>query len=287
MTTEETMGVLAIWRYPVKAMLGEPLTEVEVDHAGCTGDRRYVAVDVDTGEAIANKRGPTHPALRACRAALLADRDEPVPLRVTLPDGEVVEGAAVEPALSSLLGRRVRLQAAGDAPGRFAAPGGHQDFAPVHVLTTRTLAHLRALLPDAAWDVRRFRPNFLLDDGDEPGAFSEDALLGRDLRGPSGLALAVGLPTPRCVVVTRAHEEVPADPRVLRTIADHHEFDLGPFGRHACAGAYAETRTPGRVRVGDVLVPTAPRPPPRPRSRPLWPACRPCSAPTRRPEGWS
>ncbi|MCY1063800.1 MOSC domain-containing protein [Nannocystis sp. RBIL2] len=249
------MGVLAIWRYPVKAMLGESLPETYVDHAGCDGDRKYVAVDVDTGETIANKRGPTHPALRACRAALLADRDAPLPLRVTLPDGEVVEGADIEPALSSLLGRRVRLQAAGDAPGRFAAPGRHQDFAPVHVLTTRTLAHLRALQPEVAWDPRRFRPNFLLDDGDAPGAFSEDALLGRDLRGPSGLALAVGLPTPRCVVVTRAHEELAADPRTLRTIAEHHEFDLGPFGRHACAGAYAETRSPGRVRVGEVLIP--------------------------------
>ncbi|MFZ6177327.1 MOSC N-terminal beta barrel domain-containing protein [Nannocystis pusilla] len=148
------MGVLAIWRYPVKAMLGESLPETHVDHAGCDGDRKYVAVDLDTGERIANKRGPTHPALRACRAALLADRDAPLPLRVTLPDGEVVEGADVEPALSSLLGRRVRLQAAADGPGRFAAPGRHQDFAPVHVLTTRTLAHLRALQPEVEWDPR-------------------------------------------------------------------------------------------------------------------------------------
>lgn len=253
------MGVLAIWRYPVKAMLGECLTAVELDHAGCAGDRRYVVVDVDTGEKIANKRGPTHPALRACRAELLDDPGDPLPLRVTLPDGEVVEAEEIEPALSSLLGRRVKLQAAeGGTPGQFGAPGGHQDFAPVHFVTTRTLAHLRALLPDAVWDPRRFRPNLLLDDGDVPGEFSEDALLGRSLRAPSGLELAVGLPTPRCVVATRAHEEVPADPRVLKTIARYHEFDLGAFGRHGCAGAYAETRAPGRLRVGDVLVPGAP-----------------------------
>lgn len=146
---------------------------------------------------------------------------------MTLPDGEIVENAEIEPALSSLLGRRVRLEAANDSPGRFATPGRHQDFAPVHFITTRTLAHLRALEPDASWDVRRFRPNLLLDDGDAPGEFSEDALLGRDLHAPSGLALAVGLPTPRCVVATRAHEDAPADPRVLRTIAEHHTIDLG------------------------------------------------------------
>jgi uncharacterized protein YcbX len=34
------MGVLAIWRYPVKAMLGELLDAVEVGPQGRTGDRR-------------------------------------------------------------------------------------------------------------------------------------------------------------------------------------------------------------------------------------------------------
>jgi uncharacterized protein YcbX len=256
------MGVLAIWRYPVKAMLGESLPEVEVEAAGCAGDRRWVTVDVETGERIANKRGPTHPALRACRAALLEDSDAPLPLRVTLPDGEVVAEAEIEPALSSLLGRRVRLEAADEQPGQFGRPGRHQDFAPVHFITTRTLAHLQALRPETAWDVRRFRPNLLLDDGDAPGAFAEDALLGGRLHGPSGLALEVGLPTPRCVVAGRAHEEVPADPQVLRTIAEHHTFDLGPFGRHGCVGAYAEAQCSGRVRVGEVLRPEAPAVPP-------------------------
>jgi uncharacterized protein YcbX len=63
----------------------------------------------------------------------------------------------------------------------------------------------------------------------------------------------VDLPTPRCVVPARAHEELPADPRILRTIAERHRVDLGPFGRHACAGAYAEVVSAGAVRVGDRL----------------------------------
>jgi hypothetical protein len=75
------VGVLAIWRYPVKAMLGELLRCVHIAPGGIEGDRRWVVIDGETGERIANKRGPTDARLRACRAALDGDR-----LVVTLPD---------------------------------------------------------------------------------------------------------------------------------------------------------------------------------------------------------
>ena len=248
------MGVLAIWRYPVKAMLGELLDAVEIGPGGCTGDRRWVVVDADTGERIANKRGPTDPRLRACRAELLDGDHHELPLRVTLPDGDTLEGAEIEAALSALLERRVRLQeACTPALGRFGATGAHHDAAPVPLIARQTLAHLRALAPDADWDVRRFRPNLLLDAGDAAGGFAEDALLGGALRGASGLRLTVGLPTPRCVVPTRAQDGLPAAPRILRTLVERHRFDLGPFGRQGCVGAYAEVARAGRVRVGERL----------------------------------
>lgn len=248
------MGVLAIWRYPVKAMLGELLDAVEIGASGCTGDRRWIVVDADTGERIANKRGPTDPRLRACRAELLDAGAHALPLRVTLPDGETLEGSEVEEALSHLLARRVRLETS-DTPalGRFAATGAHHDAAPLHLITTSTIAHLRAIAPTCDWDVRRFRPNLVLDDGDGNDRFAEDALLGGALRGRSGLELTVGLPTPRCVVPTRAHEELPADPGILRTLVEHHRFDLGPFGRQGCVGVYAEVARAGRIQVGERL----------------------------------
>jgi uncharacterized protein len=248
------MGVLKIWRYPVKAMLGELLDGVKIGSRGCAGDRRWIVVDADTGERIANKRGPTDPRLRACRAELLDAGEQELPLRVTLPDGEAIDGRATEAALSDLLERRVRLEAS-DTPalGRFAASGAHHDAAPVHLITTSTLAHLRTIAPDSDWDARRFRPNLLLDDGEVSGAFAEDALLGGRLRGRSGLELTVGLPTPRCVVPTRAHHELPADPRILRTLVEHHRIDLGPVGRQGCVGAYAEVAGAGRVEAGERL----------------------------------
>ena len=258
------MGVLAIWRYPVKAMLGELLDDVAIGPRGCEGDRRWIVVDATTGERIANKRGPTDPRLRACRAELLDDCDEHPPLRITLPDGSTLEGAEVEAALSELLERRVRLdRSEAPADGRFGTTGAYHDLAPIHLVSTGTLAHLRAVAPDSDWDVRRFRPNLVLDDGPEGGPFAEDALLGGRLRAPSGLELTVGLPTPRCVVPTRAQEGLPADPALLRTLVQRHRIDFGPFGRQGCAGAYAEVARAGRVRTGERLEvrrgPVAPR----------------------------
>jgi uncharacterized protein YcbX len=254
------VSVLAIWRYPVKAMLGEALEEVEIGRGGCAGDRRWAVFDVATGARIANKKGLTDPRLRACRAELDEAADDHglagPPLRVTLPGGEVVAGEEIAPALSELLERRVRL-AISDAPaeGRFTATGAYHDLAPVHLLPTSTLARLRRLAPGCDWDPRRFRPNLVLDDGGERVAnrFAEDDLLGGRLRGASGLDLTVGLPTPRCVVPTRALDGLPADPRILRALVAHHRIDLGPFGRQGCAGSYAEVAAGARVRVGELL----------------------------------
>jgi uncharacterized protein YcbX len=248
------MGVAAIWRYPIKAMLGELLEDVEIGPRGCEGDRRWIVVDAASGERIANKRGPTDPRLRACRAELLDAGDQQSPLRVTLPDGSSLEGAEIEAALSELLERRVRLERS-DTPadGRFVTTGAFHDLAPIHLITTGTLAHLRAIAPGSDWDVRRFRPNLLLDNGPDAEAFDEDALLGSGLEAPSGLELSVGLPTPRCVVPTRAQDGLRADPGILRTLVERHRIDLGPFGRLGCAGAYAEIASAGRLRTGDRL----------------------------------
>lgn len=244
------MGVVAIWRYPVKAMLGELLDRADVGLGGLDGDRRWVVVDSDSGEPIASKRGRTDARLRACRAQLAGGE-----LTVTLPqDGGVARGEAeAGDALSELLGRRVHLARHPGGGDRFTATGGHHDLAPLHLVCTRDLARLYALAPASTWDARRFRPNLVLDDRAVAAGAGDEQLLGRELCGTSGLELRAGLPTPRCVVTTRAQEELPADRAVLRTIAATTRWDLGPFGRPACFGFYAEVRRPGTVQVDETL----------------------------------
>ena len=49
----------ALWRYPVKSMLGEPLTSVDVSETGFHGDRRFGVVD---GEAVLKRVPRGYPA---------------------------------------------------------------------------------------------------------------------------------------------------------------------------------------------------------------------------------
>jgi len=59
------------------------------------------------------------------------------------------------------------------------------------------------------------------------------------------------------VVPTRAHDELPADPGLLKRVVQENRWALGPFGRPGCPGAYAEVERPGRFTVCDRLTTTA------------------------------
>lgn len=76
---------------------------------------------------------------------------------VTLPGGQRATGVdEASAAPSNLLEGSVELREDG-APAH--------DFAPLHLMTTRSLTHMRRAAPQSDWDPRRFRPNLVLDDG--------------------------------------------------------------------------------------------------------------------------
>ncbi|TIW75903.1 MAG: MOSC domain-containing protein, partial [Mesorhizobium sp.] len=51
--------------------------------------------------------------------------------------------------------------------------------APIHLLTTASLARLKALHPEGTPDPRRFRPNIVVDMAPVEGAFPETRWIGR------------------------------------------------------------------------------------------------------------
>jgi uncharacterized protein YcbX len=130
-------------------------------------------------------------------------------------------------------------------PDNWGMPTGtFFDVAPLHILATGTLAHLGTLNRDSSFDVRRFRPNILIDTGSDADHFIEDDWLAGTLR-IGAAAIAVTVPVVRCVMTTHDQAGLPRDLAVLRTAADHHD---------ALVGAYAEVAQPGRVRLGDPVV---------------------------------
>ena len=137
-----------------------------------------------------------------------------------------------------------------------APPGTFFDLAVLHLLTTSTLASLRAAHPDGDFDVRRYRPNVVV--ATSGGGFTENDWVGRTASfGVGGAGMAVTLATMRCVMTTMAQPGLPRDLSLLQTIARTNRIDmLG--GEWACAGVYGNAVGAGVVQVGDTVTLSAP-----------------------------
>jgi uncharacterized protein YcbX len=245
------MKVLEVWRYPVKSMLGEQLDEVAVGPNGIEGDRRRAVVDADSGVSLSAKR---YLDLLRCRAWTNGDE-----VMIGLPDGSelVADSTQAADGLSDLLGRRVTVQTAGaghavrhEFPTDLAIGGGDPfiwepglegffDRAPLHLMTTATLAELVRLAPDSVFTRDRFRPNFLIQvDGT---GFVEDSWVGKELTIGS-VKCHVLDHKPRCVMTTRAQGDLSKDTDIIKTIVKNNDGN---------AGIELGTRESGVVRDGD------------------------------------
>ncbi len=274
--------VTALWRYPVKSMLGEELDVATVDERGLAGDRAYALVDVETGNVVSAKNPRRWGMLFECRARYLEPPDPTgaVPaVRVTMPDGSTLRSDDVDAddRLSRALGRPVRLTT--DAPDRviieeyrpevvgvvdqrsdtlseehialLAPVGTFFDCAPIHVVTTATLASLAAAYPSGAFDPKRFRPNVLIDPGADTVGFVENDWVNRTLRVGPDVEFGIVMSAPRCVMTTLAQGELPADKAILQTIARENRFDIRGLGPSSCVGVYGIVSAGGVVSRGD------------------------------------
>jgi len=132
-----------------------------------------------------------------------------------------------------------------------APPGAFFDYACVHLVATSTLTHLQKVYPEGRFDVRRFRPNIVIRSEAEP--FVENSWAGRRLAIGEEVVLRITIPCPRCVNMILPQGDLPHDPGILRTIAQHNTQDLGDFGALPCAGVYADVLKPGTIRRGDAV----------------------------------
>lgn len=266
-------AVQAMWRYPVKSMMGEEVRETEVSERGLAGDRAFALVDKASNRAAAVRTWGSR--LMSYRAEYLEEprADQPLAtVRIRTPDGVELSTAQadIEARLSEGFDRSLSLMTQapegltvecppGTFGGKFAeltegpmaglSPAGtFFDAAPVHLIATSTVEHLQAAHPPGAVDVRRFRANLVVEGVGEP--FAENAWVGRKLGVGDELVLQVAMTCPRCVNVTIAQDGLPREPTLLKTIAQGNLLDFGDYGRLPCAGVYATVLIPGRVRTG-------------------------------------
>jgi uncharacterized protein len=262
--------------------MGEELNAAEVSERGLLGDRAYALVDALDGKVASAKNPRKWPQMFEYRASFVDPprRGAEMPsVRVTLPDGSVVTSLQADlPAfLSKALGREVTLEAA--EPGQQAAvestfpnpwarraeeywpdmeglderntvtdfdlpEGTFFDCAVLHLLTTATIDRLRELYPQGRFEVRRLRPNVVVETSNRVNDFVEDAWIGRTVRIGDEVQLAITGPCPRCVMTTLAQGDLPKDSGILRTAAQHNKVNVG---------VYASVLRGGHVRRGDAI----------------------------------
>lgn len=122
-------------------------------------------------------------------------------------------------------------------------PGTYFDTFPLHLLTTASLATMKQANPEAVWDVRRFRPNFVIETVPELAGLVENDWCGRTLVLGS-VRIKAEIPTVRCGMTTHAQAELPKDPSVLRTIVRDAGQNLG---------LYASVVAAGSINAGDAV----------------------------------
>src|SRR5207249_5410353 len=116
------------------------------------------------------------------------------------------------------------------------------DCAVVHLVTTATLDRLRELYPEGRFEVRRFRPNIVVQLGSGEKSFAENAWIHRTLSIGEEVRLSITAPCGRCVMTTLPQGDLPRDPGILRTAAQHNQVNVG---------VYAAVVRGGTIRRGD------------------------------------
>lgn len=126
----------------------------------------------------------------------------------------------------------------------FTSPlGTYFDAFPIHVMTTASLEAMTRFNPAADWDVRRFRPNFLIKSADGIEGLTESEWAGKTLR-IGAVELKCEIPTVRCGMTMQAQTDLPKDPSVLRSIVRDANQNLG---------IYASVVSSGNISEGDAV----------------------------------
>ena len=120
-------------------------------------------------------------------------------------------------------------------------PGTYFDAYPLHLVTSATLERLAKRAPGSRVDVRRFRPNFLIETSPGLEGYVEAGWEGKRLR-VGGLSIEATIACPRCVMVTHPFAELPEDPALLRAVVRDANQNVGLYARPTAAA---------QVRVGD------------------------------------
>jgi uncharacterized protein YcbX len=247
-------------------MLGEELNSSNVTERGLVGDRTYALIDQKTGKVASAKNPRKWGRLFDFRSVFI---DPPfvenIPrTRITFPDGThfFSDQDDINYSLSKVLGQDVRLMRASvekpsyeeywpDIDGlaqrkkltdEIMPSQTFFDIAVIHLLTTSTINRLRELYPEGRFEVRRFRPNIVIESASGEKEFIENLWIGKNITIGEDVVLRVTGACTRCVMTTLPQGDLPKDLGILRTVATYNQVT---------AGVYVSVHRGGTIRRGD------------------------------------
>lgn len=255
-----------LWQYPLKSAKGGWLPMAEVTPIGISGDRRLVVLDAQ-GRFVTARRYPQllqvncaaegggwllrhdeAPKIRIIRSELSAA------LRGTLwkDDIEALDAGDEAAAwLSGIIGTEVRIgvwQERSRVAGKYGFETSFSDASPILVTTEASMQQA------CAWagiepDMRRFRPNIVLDGELEP--FVEDQW--KQLR-IGNAVFEVLDPCSRCILTTRDPDTGDAHPdkQPMKALIEQHASESGEplFGINVTLARDSDSAL---ISVGDAV----------------------------------
>lgn len=229
--------VRELFVYPVKSMRGIPVAEVSCYWYGVNGDRKVAFTRSGNLSGFPWLTARDLPALLQHKPYFV-DPESPLtsPIRVKTPDNKdlPLESPELIATLESDFEGHLSL---------LKLKRGTFDCMPLSIISTTTLETL-GQMGDGPLDVRRFRPNILVDIA---GGATEAEWTGAGVAfgaRDDAARIQVNYPIERCVMVNLHPDSTESDPRVLKAVA----------GINNCfAGVYAAVSKPGTIRVGDPI----------------------------------
>jgi uncharacterized protein YcbX len=236
----------SLWRYPVKSMRGEEISEAFVGFSGIYGDRLFAFHSSASAKGFPYLTARQQRKLlqycprfrcpdKAARPVNLAEAEslgpglnpvfaDPPDLMVDVeaPSGKTL--AIDDPVLMRLLGEAV----AGAPSLRLVrSERAMTDCRPVSLLSVQTVGRLGGEMGEAI-DQRRFRANVYLNFN--APTLAEDNLVGRSLRIGSKVVIAILERDPRCVMINLHPDTGESRPEFLRQVAQVHQNMTGVYG---------------------------------------------------------
>lgn len=219
--------VAALYRYPVKSLLGEWVEALEVDRRGVVGDRLWSVRTPDgkIGSGKTTRRFTAVPGLLELRSWYDGERAV-----IGFPDGTSCPADDRDAArlISAHLGRPVTLARESDV--------SHFDDGPVSLLGLGSVTAVTEARGEAV-EAARFRANVVLDTATP---YAEENWMDREVRIGTA-AVRVLMRSPRCVMVNMSSADLPAQPGNLALISRINDGNLGVI---------ATVARPGRIEIG-------------------------------------